>query len=463
MSEQHPLPVEEIEEILDRICYAPEAGFEETLWSRLSRSSMPSRGAHPHLLGRLRAWMFSYPNGYHLRMESDEAPNQSRLLTSFSVGLLVLALAAFVGLMIVLPSVESLGEADQTTATASDFTPVPEIYAPYPGLSPITAENAAQITQLATLPASFHWVSDLDFSPRQEWLAVTSQGRLTLWDLRGQTVGGNLSRNWVSGRSVFGPDGSLVMTAGEHIGIYDPVAGELSQQLQGRHPLWFDSVALAGGRLVTGGATTAWMSNYGSIQLWDFWTGALLYSVTQGAAVHHVDISPDSTLIASGDVSPVIRLWDAQLEPLAELKGQSMPTGLDFSPDGRLLASADGISIRLWDLSSRTERMTLKGHKEAILAIAFSPDGSLLASASRDSTLRLWEVSTGRVLIVLPISQDERAISPLAALQNGGDPLREPSSSKSWFTAVTFSPDGTLLAVAGWDTQVRLLGVPLND
>ncbi len=390
--------------------------------------------------------------------------NKSKLLTIFSVSILVLGLAAFIGLVIVLPSLESVGEASQATATAPDLPPVLEVYSPYPGLSPITVENAAQISRLDTLSTSFYWVNDLTFSPSQEWLTVMTRWEPKVWDLRNQVVSGVIP-GFVSGEAIFSPDGSLVALNGEYIMIYDPVAGEFSEQIEGGPTLYFKSLALTddGSRLVTGSGTGR--GTYGRVQLWDFQTGALLYSVSQDVSVHHVDVSPDGSLIASGDVSPVIRLWDAQLEPLAELKGQSMTTDLAFSPDGTLLASADGMSLRLWDLSSRTEKLTLEGHREMIMTIAFSPDGSLLASAGKDGTLRLWEVSTGQALAVLALSsQDEKGNFQMTVLRDNDGSRIMPSSSRTWLTAVTFSPDGTLLAAGhGVTAQVHLLGVPLSD
>ncbi len=272
---------------------------------------------------------------------------------------------------------------------------------------------------------------------------------------------------WVT-QSAFSPDGRRVVVTADYVDVHDPVAGTVSRRMEGRSSLGFTGLALTndGSRLVTGSATTSWTSNYGLIQLWDFQTGDLLYSVSQGASVYQVDISPDGTLVASGDKTPVIRLWDAQLEPLAELKGHGLTTSLTFSPDGSLLASADRVSIRLWDLSSRMEKLTLEGHREMITQIAFSPDGSLLASVSKDSTLRLWEVATGRALAVLALSPlDEKGSFPLVALQDGDDSTTMPSSSRTWLTAVTFSPDGSLLvATNGLEmSKVYLLGVPLTD
>jgi WD40 repeat protein len=68
-----------------------------------------------------------------------------------------------------------------------------------------------------------------------------------------------------------------------------------------------------------------------------------------------------------------------------------------YSPDGKTPASGSkDETIKLWDVATGKERATLGGDKGPVESVAYSPDGKTLASGSYDQTIKLWDVATGK-------------------------------------------------------------------
>lgn len=185
--------------------------------------------------------------------------------------------------------------------------------------------------------------------------------------------------------------------------------------------------------------------------------------------------SPDNKRILAADSNGVVRVLDASTWQVLRVgQAASTPAPSAFSPDGtRVLSCVNGDSVRMREVETdkvlgeypgircqfiafsadggtavvdvnrsavqvldgrtgqpRGDRLTA-GDDPSVQAVAVNGDGTLAVTASW-ATLRIWDLTTGRVVI-----------GPWSG------------SSSTQVSAVTFSPDGTRVASSGNDRAVR--------
>ncbi len=72
--------------------------------------------------------------------------------------------------------------------------------------------------------------------------------------------------------------------------------------------------------------------------------------------------------------------------------------GLDFSPDGKLLASAhqDG-QVRIWNGINGDMIQAIQAHQGWVRGLAWSPDGSWLATGGQDKQVAVWNAKNGNL------------------------------------------------------------------
>lgn len=119
-----------------------------------------------------------------------------------------------------------------------------------------------------------------------------------------------------------------------------------------------------------------------------------------------------------------------------------------FSHDGRLLASGSGdTTVRIWDVSTGACLHTLLGHDDWVCVLAFSPKNYNVATGSNDNTIKIWHADNG---------------SLIRTFHCHNAPIRALSFSKNGKLIASSAEDGTikLLDIASGECKRRLL---IND
>jgi eukaryotic-like serine/threonine-protein kinase len=197
--------------------------------------------------------------------------------------------------------------------------------------------------------------------------------------------------------------------------------------------------------------------------------------------------SDNRTLISGGeDRDPFdsqffpVKVWNLNTGEVPNTlnNGHTAPIrSVSLSEDERVLASggADN-TIKIWDVTVGKLLQTLQGHSAPVWSVALSRDGKTLISGSQDNTIKIWDVQTGTVRHTLTEHTDivySVALSPDGKTIASGSQdftvkiwnaetgelirtLSQPEGHRDTVRAVAISPDGKQIASASWEKNVKL-------
>ena len=178
---------------------------------------------------------------------------------------------------------------------------------------------------------------------------------------------------------------------GESLGIYDAAKGTPQHKRNGSRERMGKCAFHPIGNYF--GAT----SYDRSWALWDVEKTEMVLLRQEGhsTAVHCCGFHPDGSLMATGDLGGIVRIWDLR-SGRAIWGGDSHAKAVlsvDFNVNGYIMASSSmDNTIKIWDLRKHTE-YTIPAHDNLVSAVRFeSRKGEWAVSGSFDKTVRIWSM-----------------------------------------------------------------------
>jgi WD40 repeat protein len=188
--------------------------------------------------------------------------------------------------------------------------------------------------------------------------------------------------------------------------------------------------------------------------------------------IQAIDYSPDGRIFATASYDNTVNLRHSNGSSIASLKGHTKPVmSVSFSPDGQTIASGsqDG-TVKLWSLKGKCLR-TIPAHEQKIYSVKFSPDGQTIITGSEDTTAKLWNrngklVNTirghTRALSWASFSPDSNRIVTTSVdgtvkfWRRDGTLQKTLPAHSDVIASADFSPNDQILATASLDKTVKL-------
>jgi CHAT domain/WD domain, G-beta repeat len=130
-------------------------------------------------------------------------------------------------------------------------------------------------------------------------------------------------------------------------------------------------------------------------------------------------------------------------------------------------------TLKVWELASRRQVATLAGHTDRVNACAVTRDGRRAVSSSDDHTLKLWELGSGQAVATLAghtagvlacaVTPDGRHVVSASLDETlrlwelgSGQAVATLAGHTSWVTACAVTPDGRHVVSASLDQTLKV-------
>ena len=257
--------------------------------------------------------------------------------------------------------------------------------------------------------------NNASFSPDGKLIMCSSDSVITLYDAKTGEETNNFVNDWWVISAKFTPDGKrIIATSNDNkIRIMDVNTGEIEKTITGKCDYYsYASVSPDGKKIV------CTPSKYGDLHYFrnaidvdfsdslvvpvkviDLETGEEL--LTLNGHKYYVSIaafSPDGSRIVTGSYDMTVKVWDALSgkEMFSMNANNSSVDAANYSPDGKKIVSISPSTdkpVMVWNAMTGEELESFSGHLSAVNAAYFSLDGKQIVTASKDKTIRIWDIN----------------------------------------------------------------------
>ncbi|XP_010092831.2 transducin beta-like protein 2 [Morus notabilis] len=153
-----------------------------------------------------------------------------------------------------------------------------------------------------------------------------------------------------------------------------------------------------------------------------------------------------STIIASCSEGTDIMLWHGKTgKEVGHVDTNQLKNNMAaISPDGRFIAAAAFTAdVKVWEIvyskdgsvKEVSKVMQLKGHKSAVTWLCFSPNSEQIITASKDGSIRIWNIN-----VRYHLDEDTKTLKVFPI------PLHDSNGVTLNYDRLSISPDGRILA-----------------
>ena len=315
---------------------------------------------------------------------------------------------------------------------------------------------------------------------------ATAKSDLTGVEIAGKKIEGALAKNKQAAAAgeqrvralAFSPDNRTLATAGDDQGVHTWSAetGAPFEVLQD-HTGAVSVLAFADATMLISVAGDQ------RAVVWDLnppWTLARVLGTGEidsplADRVNSVDFSPDGRVLATASGEPTrsgeVKLWtvsDGKLLSAFTNVHSDAVLSLRFSPDGRHLASSSADRfVRVIELATGKVVKAFEGHTSYVLGVAWKRDSRTLASAGADKVIKVWDFVTGErkkniegaekeVTAIAFVGATGEAVaasgdSQVRLMRENGDKVRSFEGANEFMNTVAVTPDGLIVVAGGQD------------